>query len=169
MLANKGLSDTFGEEKILLHFRNPAQGRARYAFVHWAHRLAAAPASPAHPPHRDGSHNVEAAAASAAAVPPSSSDGDLIRRLEQPEGLEFVMVWSVKRIVLVFLFVLAASVAATLVWILLGRNTPAAVPSQGGFRGAGDRVAAGVMMGICLLLLGLSSMAAWLGVSWLVI
>ncbi|KAI7085556.1 hypothetical protein KC356_g5808 [Hortaea werneckii] len=169
MLANKGLSDTFGEEKILLHFRNPAQGRARYAFVHWAHRLAAAPASPAHTPHRDGSHNVEAAAASAAAVPPSSSDGDLIRRLEQPEGLEFVMAWSVKRIVLVFLFILAASVAATLVWILLGRNTPAAGPSQGGFRGAGDRVAAGVMMGICLLLLGLSSMAAWLGVSWLVI
>ncbi|RMY91231.1 hypothetical protein D0861_03253 [Hortaea werneckii] len=169
MLANKGLSDTFGEEKILLHFRNPAQGRARYAFVHWAHRLAAAPASPARTPHRDGSHNVEAAAASAAAAPPSSSDGDLIRRLEQPEGLEFVMAWSVKRIVLVFLFILAASMAATLVWILLGRNTPVAVPSQGGFRGAGDRVAAGVMMGICLLLLGLSSMATWLGVSWLVI
>ncbi|RMZ21796.1 hypothetical protein D0859_14192 [Hortaea werneckii] len=164
MLANKGLSDTFGEEKILLHFRNPAQGRARYAFVHWAHRLAVAPAPPAHTPHRDGSHNVEAATA-----PPQSSDRDLIRRLEQPEGLEFVMAWSVKRIVLVFLFILAASVAATLVWILLGRNTPAAVPSQGGFRGAGDRVAAGVMVGICLLLLGLSSMAAWLGVSWLVI
>ncbi|RMX99067.1 hypothetical protein D0868_09737 [Hortaea werneckii] len=162
MLANKGLSDTFGEEKILQHYHNPAQGRARYAFVHWAHRLAAAPTSPVHTPQAQGdrNNNVEAGG--------SSSDRDLIRRLEQPEGLEFVMAWSWKRIVLVFLFILAASVAAALVWIFLGRNTTATVPSQGGFRGAGDRVAAGAMMGICLLLLGLSSMAAWLGVSWLV-
>ncbi|KAI7110271.1 hypothetical protein KC352_g36319, partial [Hortaea werneckii] len=167
MLANKGLSDTFGEEKILLHYHNPSQGRTRYAFVHWAHRLAAAPSSPMHTPQRDGNqNNVEAA--TAAPPPSSSSDRDLIRRLEQPEGLEFVMAWSWKRIVLVFLCILAVSVAAALVWIFLGRNTPAAVPSQGGFRGAGDRVAAGAMMGICLLLLGLSSMAAWLGVSWLV-
>ncbi|RMZ01826.1 hypothetical protein D0864_03358 [Hortaea werneckii] len=165
MLANKGLSDTFGEEKILLHYHNPAQGRARYAFVHWAHRLAAALSSPVHTPQRGGNQNdVQAATA-----PPPSSERDLIRRLEQPEGLEFVMAWSWKRIVLVFLCILAVSVAAALVWIFLGRNTPAAVPSQGGFRGAGDRVAAGAMMGICLLLLGLSSMAAWLGVSWLVL
>lgn len=163
MLANKGLSDPFGEEKILQHFRHPAQGRARYAFVHWAHRLAAASSSPAHTPQRDGSRdNIEVGGS------PPERERDRVRRLEQPEGLEFVMGWSWRRIVLVFLSISAVSVAAALVWIFLGRDTPAAVPSQGGFRGAGDRVAAGAMIGICLLLLGLSSMAAWLGVSWLV-
>jgi hypothetical protein len=40
---------------------------------------------------------------------------------------------------------------------------------SGGFRGAGDRVGAGAVMGICVLLIGLSSMAGWMGLSWLII
>ena len=136
------------------YFRQPALGKSRYAFVHWAHRLAAAP-PPIHTPQ-----------------PGEESDGlgtDTLTRIEQqPEGLEFVVCWSVGRIGLAIALVLVASIAATLLWIFLGHVTVADRNVHGGFRDAGDRVTSGVVMGICLLLLGLSSVVGWLGVSWLV-
>ncbi|KAK3072765.1 hypothetical protein LTR53_006227 [Teratosphaeriaceae sp. CCFEE 6253] len=152
LLAYRGLSDTFGEEKILLHYRKPTLGRQRYAFVHWAHRLAAAP--PLRTP--QGGDDLQ-----------RTVETDLVRRQEQAEGLEFVVGWSVRRIVLVISLVVALSVAAALIWILLGRNT-APGPSHGGYREAGDRVGPGVLVGICVLLVGLTGMLGWLGVCWLV-
>ena len=159
-LAFKGLQDTFGEDKIIAHYYRPAMGKSRYAFVHWAHRLAAAETR--HSP----SGRVDA-------------DGDLVHKIEQPEGLEFVLSWSILRLSLTLTLVLMASVAAVLLWILLGPSRTFMNPDSfnpadtmirsGGFRGAGDRVGAGVVMGICVLLIGLSSMAGWMGVSWLVI
>ena len=159
-LAFKGLQDTFGEDKIIAHYYHPAMGKSRYAFVHWAHRLAAAETR--HSP----SGSVDA-------------DGDLVHKIEQPEGLEFVLSWSILRLSLALTLVLMASVAAVLLWILLGPsrtfmnpdtfNPADTMTRSGGFRGAGDRVGAGVVMGICVLLIGLSSMAGWMGVSWLVI
>ena len=87
--------------------------------------------------------------------------------------------WSVLRLSLALVLVLVASVAAVLLWVLLGRSRSFMNPDayslddtmihDGGFRGAGNRVGAGVVMGICVLLIGLSSMAGWMGVSWLVI
>ena len=151
-LAYKGLRDTFSEEKILQHYRKPDLGHARYAFVHWAHRLAAAP------PIRTSQGNADMAEA---------VDADLVRRLEQPEGLEFVVSWSVARIVGALGIVFAISIAAALLWIFLG-HTIFAWPSHAGYHGAGDRLLAGVVMGICILLVGLSGLAGWLGVSWLV-
>ena len=44
LLAFKGLADTFSEEKLMQHYRNPRIGRARYSWVHWAHRIAASTA-----------------------------------------------------------------------------------------------------------------------------
>lgn len=155
ILAYKGLTDTFSEEKILQHYRKPALGKSRYAFVHWAHRLAAAP------PPRTPTSGV---------FTPTTSNRDLTRQVEQPEGLEFVVSWSVKRIVPVLLLVLLMSCAATLLWVFLGKSTSPQFPApqRAGFRGAGDRVGSGVVLGICVLLLGLSSIGGWLGVSWLV-
>jgi len=153
-LAFKGLNDTFGEDKLLEHFRRPSTVKSRYAFVHWAHRLAAAPTEQQQ---RERDRADE------------SRDAELVRRIEQPEGLEFVVGWSPFRIISVLLLVLAISVAAALLWTLLGKNTTSGgVPAHAGFRGAGDRVTSGVLLGICLLLLGLSSMAGWLGLSWLI-
>ncbi|KAK5124553.1 hypothetical protein LTR85_001770 [Meristemomyces frigidus] len=152
VLAYKGLSDTFSEEKILQHYRKPVLGRSRYAFVHWAHRLAAAP--PVRTPQADD--NIEA-----------TVERDLIRRMEQPEGLDFVVSWSVRRILLALILVLIVSIAAALLWVFLGKDTTVGKLPHGGFRDAGDRVSAGVVMGICILLLGLSGIAGWLGVSWL--
>jgi hypothetical protein len=159
-LAFKGLQDTFGEDKILAHYRRPAMGKSRYAFVQWAHRLAAVELRQS--PH--GRHD---------------ADGDLAHKIEQPEGLEFVLSWSILRLSLALLLILVASVAAALLWILLGSSTaftnsdsygPDDMAIQrSGFRNAGERVGAGLVMGICVLLIGLSSMAGWMGVSWLVI
>lgn len=149
--ASKDLLDIFGEERIMQYYRKPSLGKSRYAFVQWAHRLAAAP-----PATRSNSQPKEDEA---------SAESDQ----EQSEGLEFVVSWSVTRISLALLLVIAVSVAAALLWIFLGRNsTPAGSVGHGGFRDAGDRVTAGVVMGICLLLLGISGIGGWLGVSWLV-
>ena len=152
-LAYHGLSDTFSEEKILQHYRNPELGRARFAFVHWAHRLAAPP--PVRTP--QGETDVDA-----------TIERDMTRRMEQPGGLEFVVGWSIVRISLALMVVLGLSIAAALLWIFLGRSSLAGNSSHGGFRDAGDRVGPGILVGVCVLLLGLSGTAGWLGVSWLV-
>jgi hypothetical protein len=169
-LAFKGLHDTFGEEKILAHYRKPAMGKSRFAFVHWAHRLAAAE-----------SRQLSLMSPLQQPAGRRESAPDLARKTEQPEGLEFVMSWSVLRLSIALGLVLIASVLATFLWILLGQNTsfanldPSSVLEsdelmQGsGFRGAGSRVGAGLLMGISVLLVGLSSIAGWVGVSWLVI
>lgn len=148
-------------------------GKGRYAFVHWARRLAEA----------EGHANVDEQGLDAddRRVIGLGPDVGLVRRLEQPEGLEFVLGWSVGRILGVLTLVLVASVASVLLWVLLGPmvggnlgpvgDDGAAPVAVGGgeFRGAGERVGGGVAMGVCVLLVGLSGMAGWMGVSWLVI
>lgn len=154
LLAHKGLSDTFSEEQILRHYRKPALGQSRYAFVHWAHRIASAT------PNRLESLEDK---------PPEDAEREARGENERPEGLEFVVSWSVVRILIAILLVLIASTAAALLWTFLGRNTTADWPPRGGFRDAGDRVGTGVLIGVCVLLLGTSSIAGWLGLSWLLI
>ena len=169
-LAFKGLHDTFGKEKILAHYRRPAMGKSRFAFVHWAHRLAAAE-----------SRQLSLMSPLQQPAQRRESGPDLVRKVEQPEGLEFVTSWSVLRLSIALGLVLLASVAATLLWVLLGQSTSFAnldpslvleseeLAQGSGFRGAGSRVGAGLLMGISVLLVGLSGIAGWVGVSWLVI
>ncbi|KAF2772638.1 hypothetical protein EJ03DRAFT_348589 [Teratosphaeria nubilosa] len=152
VLAYRGLTDSFSEEKILQHYLDPSLGRKRFAFVHWARRLAAAP--PNRTPQVDDDSG-------------QPVDADLARRMEQPEGLEFVVGWSIRRIALSLLLLIFLSIAIAILWTFLGKNTVTGKPG-GGFRDAGDRVLPGVVMGICLLLIGLSGIGGWLGVSWLV-
>jgi hypothetical protein len=92
----------------------------------------------------------------------------MIRRAEQHEGLEFVVSWSVRRILLALALVLTLSLAATLLWVFLGKNSHGD-GGQAGFMGAGDRVVAGVVMGISVLLIGMFGVGGWIGVSWLVL
>lgn len=162
-LAFKGLKDTFSEDKILAHYHRPAMGKSRYAFVHWAHRLAAAENRRA--PERENARR--------------EVEGNLVRKLDQPEGLEFVLSWSILRLSLAILSGLILAVAAVLLWTFLGRSTtfdelegsePGDMKVHGsGFMNAGDRVGTGMAMGICVLLIGLSTIVGWMGVSWLVI
>ncbi|KAH9825466.1 Transcription factor IIIC subunit delta N-term [Teratosphaeria destructans] len=152
VLAYRGLTDSFSEEKILQQYLDPSLGRKRFAFVHWARRLAAAP--PNQMPQVDDDSD-------------QPVDADLVRRMEQPEGLEFVVGWSIKRIALALLLLIFLSIAIAILWIFLGKNTVSG-EARGGFRDAGDRVLPGMVMGICLLLIGLSGIGGWLGVSWLI-
>lgn len=154
LVASKVLQDTFSEDQILRHYRCPVQGRSRYVFVHWAHRLAAATSNQC----SDGN----------TAVIERKTD-DPLRRKETHEGLVFILTWSIVRILLVLSLVIVLSVASALLWIFLGRDTTDTGPLKGDFGAAGDRVGTGMLIGVCVLLLGLSSMAGWLGVSWLII
>jgi len=178
-VAWQGLTDSFSEEKMLRYFRNPKQvGKARYAWVSWAHRLAEAPASTAVTPGLPS-----ALTATSMGLTPSRMSGSpdgLARKAEQHEGLEFVLSWSVKRIVSVLVVVILLSIVAALLWIFLGTmssaqqivHSPQSIPSinaGGGFRDAGDRVGTGTLIGICVLLVGLTGMGGWLGVSLLVL
>ena len=142
---------TFSEEQILQHYRKPALGRSRYAFVQWAHRLTAS--TPARTPQGNDSEGEKAGR-------------DLPGQLDEVEGLEFVESWSPMRIVIALGLVLLLSIAAALLWTFLGLSTASATSPQGGFRDSGDRLTTAFVMGICILLIGLSGIAGWLGVSW---
>lgn len=98
------------------------------------------------------------------------------------EGLQFVMRWDVARIVAFLAVVVLLAIAAALLWIFLGPRSGLSILSRplsgqgegigggvSGLRGAGDRLGAGVALGICVLLVGLTAFAGWMGVSWLVI
>ncbi|KAG9655403.1 hypothetical protein KCU64_g6565, partial [Aureobasidium melanogenum] len=172
-LAYKGLNDTFSEEKLLRFFHNPsAAGKSRYAWVSWAHRLADAPAitTPSSPPSALPSAALDTARTptSAGATSTVNNRFSMIRRAEQHEGLEFVVSWSVRRIFLALVLVLVLSLAATLLWVFLGKDSHSSA-GQAGFLGAGDRVVAGVVMGICVLLIGCFGVGGWIGISWLVL
>ena len=172
-LAHKGLNDTFSEEKLLRFFHDPsAAGKSRYAWVSWAHRLADAPAisTPLPLPSELPSAVPDSARSPASAATASTVNNrfSMIRRAEQHEGLEFVVSWSVRRILLALTSVLVLSLAATLLWVFLGELSHG-VGRGAGFMGAGDRVVGGVVMGICVLLIGCFGIGGWIGVSWLVL
>ena len=150
-LARKGLNDTFSEEQILRHYRKPALGRSRYAFVRWAHRLAAVPART---PQGEGDVGEQ-------------TEGYSPSQAREQEGLEFVVSWSASRIGVALVLVLMASIAAALLWTFLGHNTVGSSPPHGGFKDSGDRLATAFLIGICILLIGLSSIVGWLSISWL--
>jgi len=169
-VAWRGLSDTFSEEKIMKHLRDPESGKARYAWVSWAHRLAAAP--------RTQSLQTETPDQSRLRVPGTSTESkDLIRQSQQHEGLEFVMSWSAKRITAALAIVIMLSVTAMLLWIFLGTSErlqettglASTVDVSNGFRNAGERVGSGVVIGICVLLVGLIATGGWIGMSWLLL
>ena len=42
-LEGKGLKDSFSEEELIRHFRHPKLGKSKYAWVHWAKRIASCP------------------------------------------------------------------------------------------------------------------------------
>ncbi len=95
-------------------------------------------------------------------------------------AVEFIQGWSLMGIVLAVTTILMLSMAAMLLWIFLGvESVSGIVPetgdaggglkdrTQGGFRGAGNRVESGVALGVLVLLFGWTGVGAWILVSWL--
>ena len=152
------------------HFRNPALGKSRYAWVHWAKRLANRPdhmGVPAPDPPAD----------SPAVRMAKAREDREIRLLHAGEergfpsyadcaaSLEFVEGWSAWRIFLALAVVKILALAGAICWILLGVNLSR---FETGYRSAGERVAGGAMLGTFVLLTGWTSVAAWLGLSWII-
>ena len=83
---------------------------------------------------------------------------------------ELVEDWSVARIALATGAVVAASLVATLLWVFLGTGgggLGGGLDGAGmGFRGVGERVEAGVVLGVLVLLVGWTGVGAWVGLSW---
>lgn len=160
----EGDEGVVSEEEVLRYFRRPKGLRGRYAFVEWARRVA-----DGSPGTRTSSSVGEVGEEEARRVGLATGEAkEDIEEQGRRGGLEFVVGWSVLRISLLLAAVVVLSVLAALLWVFLGSSSN--VPGQGrnGYRDAGDRVTGGAVVGICVLLLGLSSMAGWLGVSWLV-
>lgn len=159
LLASQGLADSFSTSELTKLYRNPRLGKAKYGWVHWAHRLASVtgPSPLFHPP---------------APNPPADSpeargqtqDGE--RDVEKgvcAAGLEFVEGWCVWRIALAITMVIFLAVAASLLWIFLGLSV---LPV--GYRGAGSRIGEGAAFGIFVLLLGWAMVGGWVWVSGLI-
>lgn len=103
---------------------------------------------------------------------PENSRGEDLR---EKVALELMEGWCIRKIAFAFLLVVVASLAATLLWTLLGVGRYRYFQchcrlrkSQDGFRGAGGRVEAGAMLGALVLLLGWTGVGAWILLSWLV-
>lgn len=165
LLASRGLSDTFSEQKLMQHFWRPEIGKARYAWVHWAHRVASSAAEaecasrvPDTVVRRDSPTAIGAAGAGA------MGEGEGEFGAEYVVALDFVEGWSASRILAALGVIVGASLAAGLLWVFLGVGA-----DDVGFRGAGSRVGTGMLMGAFVLLVGWTGVLGWMGVSWLVL
>ena len=149
LLAFKGLADTFSEEKLMEHYRNPKAGRARYSWVHWAHRIAASttpallkiPITPPPPGSAatDGTFEDEGKGASNSNNNNGSGNGNDANEASKAKeaadnydvdsgetaensgvGIEYIEDWSIPRIASALAVILLLAIAATLLWIFLG-------------------------------------------------
>ncbi|SMR54788.1 unnamed protein product [Zymoseptoria tritici ST99CH_1E4] len=139
-VAGKGLTDSFSPESILAGFKKPKRGKGRMAFVGWAQRLAAVD----QPVPAVGEDERDAGV-------------ELARRRDDGEGLEFVVGWSWRRILMAVGVVVGLSIAAVLLWVCLGI----------GRGGPAGRVGTASALAVVVFLIGMGCVGAWLGVSWL--
>jgi hypothetical protein len=182
-LVASGLADPCSERDLLAGFRAGAGGgRAQYMWVHWAHRLASVPphlAPAASPPAPVavrgvvalGDHVAEKAEEDGGGTVGGKTDHDAPpgppAAPAMPScvaGLEFVEGWAAGRVSLAVLLVAALAVVAALLWIFEGFS-PALLDA--GFRGAAERVTGGCLVGLFVMLLGLTVVGLWAFVSWL--
>jgi hypothetical protein len=160
-LASRGLTDSFSAAELMRHYRNPKIGKARYAWVHWARRMALpsniipAQAPPAASP-------VARLATETTEIEPSERANSC---MECAMGLDFVEGWCAWRISFALVTVIICALAGALCWILLGTSFSF---ERTGIRNAGERVQSGCLIGVFVLMIGWSGVLGWLGLSWLV-
>lgn len=152
----------FTEHNLMHLYRNPRVGKARYTWVHWAQRLAAANAAMSSPPHspqspppsRDYAHRraSEESTSSASAYLPNSVS-----------TIEFAHAFAPGRIALVLALVLALCLGAALAWLFAGESGWA-FPSEG--RGRAERVGSAMGLGVLVLLIEGVLGVVWVGASW---
>jgi hypothetical protein len=142
------------------YYHCPRLGKAKYGWVHWAHRLASS-AGP--------SPLLQSPAPNTVSDSPNTREREGQREeLKDVErkicagGLEFVEGLCVWRIVIAMIVVVLVSIAAALLWVFLGLSV---LPV--GYNGAGARVGEGAVFGGFVLLVGGVIVGGWIWVSWL--
>ncbi|MCJ1238054.1 hypothetical protein MMC14_006042 [Varicellaria rhodocarpa] len=149
------MDKVFAEERMLELFISPRKGRGGLEWVEWVGGL-------------DENHNGD--------VDGSDDTGKAIKEKEKI-AVELVEGWNGGKIALAVGFVVFLSVAVVVLWIFLGVGGEQAgflgfrgigKEGEAGFRGAGGRVETGVLLGVLVLLMGWTGVAAWTGLSWFV-
>lgn len=178
VLAHHWSTDSFSEENLIELFRKPNLGRGKFTFVQWARSAAEnnektccdndhATAAPPRGPDTEAADGHDSAEADLLEDPRHPSHFPT-----QPKSihLEFILHWSARRISLALLSIILLAIAACLLWIFLGTQSAfeSAFDVAAGYRGAGDRVSTGILLGVMVLLVGLTGFGGWVGVSWLV-
>ncbi|KAL8671703.1 MAG: hypothetical protein Q9168_003803 [Polycauliona sp. 1 TL-2023] len=141
--------NVFTEQRMLDLWKRPRSGRKKHEWVEWIRRL---------PRYSEGLH----------------TDEDNM-------ALELVEGWNVRQIGAALSLVVVLSLLGTLLWAFLGINGGVRLQNDAmvgfpvelkmmsaGFRQAGSRVQTGVGLGILVLLLGWTTVGAWILLSWLV-
>jgi hypothetical protein len=162
-LASKGLTDSFSAMEIMNHYQKPNLGKARYAWVHWAHRITSIA------PHLRSPAPIPTADSSATRLADSQATERLGEYIEDDDkctaGLDFVEGWSLWRILMAISAVMLFAIVAAICWIFLGSNLTV---TKTGYRDSGERVAGGMVIGVFVLLIGWTGVGGWIGVSWLI-
>lgn len=165
------LKSPFTEVALMKIYKRPATGKARYTWVHWARRVAAANGSQpslsrrrrpsTRSPHRRASslgsprkHERKSAFSPYSEVSaPSTSVCDAITTIQ------FVQSLSTFRILLALTIMLVVSVTAALLWVFLGvAGTGVRMQLS---RERSDRVGSGTAIGILVLLLESVGFGSW--------
>jgi hypothetical protein len=139
----------FTENSLMALYHHPASGKARYTWVHWAQRIASANATrPRH--YRSLSNN----------NPFNFSSTTHHEIPDTITTLEFVHSLSPLRILTVLVLMLACSVAASVIWVVLGPvGTGIRVDED---RQGSERVGSGMAIGILMLLVESVGVGAWM-------
>lgn len=164
---------------FLEHFSDSSLGKRRRKWVLWARRLAVSRSHP-HPRYPSTPQPDSAIPHRGSARQDSMWDDIELAATYPPvpplPRLEFSHRFSIVKIALAFLATLIASVAAVVLWTLLGLPREVAGPfgpfggSLGlGFRDSGARLQTGLVFGIMVLLFGLAWVGSWVGGSWVVL
>jgi hypothetical protein len=165
---NEATHSPFTEQKLMDLYHNPASGKARYTWVHWARRVAAS----------NGSFESLSSSPSTRSRKSSSGDDETQKTPTTPTSspphpharnipcvlttIQFVHSWSALRIGVVLGFMLASSLLATILWIFLGVSGWTRLVNAG----QGERVGPGMLVGMLVLVFEGVLFLAWLGLSW---
>lgn len=152
-----GGGDVYLEDRLLARFRDTKRGKGRYAWVHWAQKLAGA-----------GLDRRRRSVVDELSAPANDEPGGFPEAWR--EGLEFVEGWSAGRICLAVAAVVLTSLLALLLWVFVGPDGVGWLSGSGAVEevGRGGRVATGVLMGVLVLGVGWGGVLVWVGVTWVV-
>ena len=138
---------SFAEQKWLDLYKKPSLGRGRHEWTDWIK-----------------SH-------------PSNTAGKPSQEHEEKLALEITEGWCLSKIAFAITAVLLLSLAATFLWTFSGHKITleSVIGAKGGFKEseielegkAGDRLAAGVALGVLVLLLGWTGIGGWALLSWI--